>query len=471
MIGFTIPLLIWLGVLGSLGMALLSGPPLSRVAASICRASYSSQGRTITYTASAAGFSRQAAYGLLLAWVIRRSGGVHTPVGTCARYASPPLPPPQIAAMLCVLLLNPLWDGYQLWAAAGRGDEDKALAHEQARRAAARVGWGGGLPVAWALLVRDIRPPPSSLATWRCRTAQAERELSTLLSGVLLLSSTFGLFFIRRLGQAVADCERMAISEQALLRQARAGCGGPLPWCLAILRPLGSGVRAQTFAACINAWVAFSPQPAAPPPLSSQVKNMQASFVGGGAAAPPATEQQPAAAAAELQREAEELRAQVAAAQRAQRQAETNLSALKTQCRGLENEYDRWARGNGSRGWKPPTHALAGGPLCLPCATPPPPTTTTHPPFPQAGRREPGAAAPAAARGAGASARRRQQQRGDGQEGRVRLQACRQTALHRGRPGGLAPCTAPAQQPRVLARHAQLLAVPPAHTQQCRVSA
>ena len=54
MIGFTIPLLMWLGLLGVVGLALLSGPPLSRIAANICRASYTSQGRTITYTASCA---------------------------------------------------------------------------------------------------------------------------------------------------------------------------------------------------------------------------------------------------------------------------------------------------------------------------------------------------------------------------------------------------------------------------------
>lgn len=50
---------------------------------------------------------------------------------------------------------------------------------------------------------------------------QAEHELSTLLSAVLLVGSEVGLFFVRRLGQAIADCDRMSISEQALLRQVR----------------------------------------------------------------------------------------------------------------------------------------------------------------------------------------------------------------------------------------------------------
>eukprot|EP00887_Chlorella_sp_A99_P005733 scaffold1.g5733.t1 len=209
MLGFTLPMLFLLGAEGVLGAMLLGPPAIARPAAALAKATYSRQGATVTYT---------------------------------------------IAAMLGVLLLNPLYDGYRLHTATA--DDEKA-SHEL-----------------------------------------AQQELATLLSAVLLLTGLGGLFFVRKLGVVVGECERKEVSERALLKQAQ-------------FSGVAQGARGAG---------------AAPAP----------------AGAPAAREREGAEReAAALRRQLEAAAERAAAAEKAQRGAETNLSAFKTQYQGLANEYDR----------------------------------------------------------------------------------------------------------------------------------
>lgn len=140
-----------------------------------------------------------------------------------------------------------------------------------------------------------------------------EHEARTLLSFTLTAACLAQMFFLRRLGAVLGQLERMSVSEAAMLKQVKglqseyarmAGSAG------------AAGGTAEEAAA----------QPSGPPGagrLSDDEVGELRRLV------------------ADLERMNSELGARLEKANKAHSLAESNLSALKTQSKGLENEYDR----------------------------------------------------------------------------------------------------------------------------------
>ncbi|PSC76080.1 arsenite methyltransferase [Micractinium conductrix] len=132
----------------------------------------------------------------------------------------------------------------------------------------------------------------------------SDQEMRTLLSLVLTTSSLALMFFLRSLGNALGKVERMCVSEAAMLKQVKG--------------------------------------------LQSEYTRMVDSGAAAGKAAAPAGGELPAGEVAEmrklladLEEQNSRLQARVDTANKEHAAAESNLAALKTQSKGLENEYDR----------------------------------------------------------------------------------------------------------------------------------
>lgn len=147
----------------------------------------------------------------------------------------------------------------------------------------------------------------------------SEHETRTLLSFSLTSASLTLMFFLRALGAALGQLDRMSMSEAALLKQVK-GLQSEYT------RMVDSAGNAS----------ASDKNPAGP---------VEPSTPAPGAGAHGLSDEEAVAelrqAMADLEAQNRKLQASLASAGEERAAAESNLAALKTQCRGLESEYDR----------------------------------------------------------------------------------------------------------------------------------
>ncbi|EFN50774.1 hypothetical protein CHLNCDRAFT_142489 [Chlorella variabilis] len=217
----------------------------------------------------------------------------HTQIGATVFYT--------LAGVLTLLMASPLYDATQLYHATRDKTDAVAAALDTTCERESFVNSCVFVGLAAAAADAPVAQPA------------AEHEARTLLSFTLTAACLAQMFFLRRLGAVLGQLERMSVSEAAMLKQVKglqseyarmAGSAG------------AAGGTAEEAAA----------QPSGPPGagrLSDDEVGELRRLV------------------ADLERMNSELGARLEKANKAHSLAESNLSALKTQSKGLENEYDR----------------------------------------------------------------------------------------------------------------------------------
>ncbi|KAL4421328.1 hypothetical protein ABPG75_010619 [Micractinium tetrahymenae] len=205
----------------------------------------------------------------------------HTQVGSTVFHT--------VAGVLALLLASPIYDGVRLY----YSTKDKP---EQAN-----------IDLRQGLCMASLHP--------RCAAVRrSDHEARTLLSFSLTGASLFMMFMLRALGRAQGELDRMSMSEAALLKQVK-------------------GLQSEYTRMVDSAGGASAKAPAAPSEPSG------AAAGAGGLSGEEVAELR--RLVGDLEEQNSKLQASLATANKEHAAAESNLAALKTQCRGLENEYDR----------------------------------------------------------------------------------------------------------------------------------
>lgn len=236
MLGFTLPLLLVVGVESVVGVLMLCPKPVNQPAIQLARASHtqvpcSGRGQRC-HALPAWPAARMACCPPPCPWPAQLS----TPL--VARPPAPPLLPANqvgstifhtLAGVLVLLLASPLYDGIRLYYFTKDKPEQAALDLRCARlhgcggRPAGPLGGQGRAPRRASLrsTSRAASPPMPPLRP------RSEHEARIMVSAVLTGAALALLFFLRKLGRALSECERMSVSEAALLKQVpcRWGCG------------------------------------------------------------------------------------------------------------------------------------------------------------------------------------------------------------------------------------------------------
>ncbi|KAI7838922.1 hypothetical protein COHA_007328 [Chlorella ohadii] len=147
------------------------------------------------------------------------------------------------------------------------------------------------------------------------------------------------MFFIRKLGRVLGDLERQSISEAALLKQASVLQAAPT-WNLQV-----QGLQSEYTRMVDSGGAAAGKTAAAAAPSGPSAAGAAGTAGSAGAAGSAGLSPEEVGTLRKLVADLEAQNSKLQAAKENSEQehaaAEANLSALKTQARGLENEYDR----------------------------------------------------------------------------------------------------------------------------------
>lgn len=138
----------------------------------------------------------------------------------------------------------------------------------------------------------------------------SDHEARTMLSFSLTASSLCLMFFLRALGRALGELDRMSTSEAALLKQVK-------------------GLQSEYTRMVDSAGGASAPA-TAPAGAAGAAQGLGGEEVA-----------ELRKLVADLEQQNNKLQASLDDTNKEHAAAESNMAALKTQCRGLENEYDR----------------------------------------------------------------------------------------------------------------------------------